>query len=90
VAIGGRGGRKIPNSVLEFFVQFVALGQSFDSAMKAPRLHTEGELTLEHEKAWPADEIPLLAKVGYRPKVGTPATLSSVIRAGDAFQKAMR
>lgn len=90
VAIGGRGGRKIPNSVLEFLLQFVALGQPFANAMKAPRLHTEGDLVLEHEKAWPANEIPLLAKVGYRPKVGTPATLSGVIREGDAFQKAMR
>jgi gamma-glutamyltranspeptidase/glutathione hydrolase len=90
VAIGGRGGRKIPNSMLEFLLQFVALGQPFTEAMKAPRLNTEGDLVLEHEKAWPANEIPLLAKLGYRPKVGTPATLSGVIREADSFSKAMR
>ena len=77
-AIGGRGGRKIPNAMLEFLTQFVVRGRSFEASLAAPRLHTEGTMVVEHQKAWPQSTIEALSKRGYRMKLGGSATLSGV------------
>jgi gamma-glutamyltranspeptidase / glutathione hydrolase len=89
-AVGGRGGRRIPNSMLEFLIQFVALGKPFGAAMDAPRIHTEGDATVEFEKSWPASESSALAKPGYRAKTGGAATLSAVMLDGGTMRAAMR
>ncbi|MDZ4401413.1 gamma-glutamyltransferase family protein [Prosthecobacter sp.] len=78
VAIGGRGGRKIPNAILEFLTQYIIEKKSFTAALAAPRLHTEGTKALEFQKAWPATETGALAKLGYQVKTGGSATLSGV------------
>lgn len=77
LAIGGRGGRKIPNALFEALTQFVALGQPMEAALAAPRLHTEGSLNLELEAKWPADEVEALGKLGYKTKTAGSATLSA-------------
>jgi gamma-glutamyltranspeptidase len=56
LALGARGGRKIPNAVFEVLTQFVALDRTMTEAVAAPRLHTEGNLDLQLEKAWPATD----------------------------------
>lgn len=89
-AVGGRGGRRIPNSVFEFLTQSVVLGQSFESAMDAPRVHTEGDATLEFQKEWPTDETEALKKFGYTVKTGTAATLSGVTMENGVMRAAMR
>lgn len=78
VAIGGRGGRKIPNSVLEFLLQYVALGRNFNDSMAAPRFHTEGSLSVEHQPSLDANRAKQLNSFGYKVKPGTAATLSAV------------
>ena len=78
LAVGGRGGRKIPNSVLEALLQYVALNQSMETAIAAPRLHTEGTPDIEVEAKWPADEMKALPKLGYKVKTAASATLSAV------------
>ncbi|MDZ4287542.1 MAG: gamma-glutamyltransferase [Prosthecobacter sp.] len=78
VAIGGRGGRKIPNAMLEFLTQYIIEKQSFSTSLAAPRIHTEGTKSLEFQKAWPVAEIDALAKLGYQIKTGGSATLSAV------------
>lgn len=90
VAIGGRGGRRIPNSMFEFLAQFIVLGKSFESAMDAPRIHTEGDSTLEFEKSWPGSVTSALAKPGYQVKTGGAATLSAVLLDGGMMRAAMR
>src|SRR5205823_3627986 len=67
LALGGRGGRKIPNAVFAVLSEFVGRGAGLTDAMKAPRLHTEGGMGVGVEPAWagPADE---LTKVGYAVK----------------------
>jgi gamma-glutamyltranspeptidase/glutathione hydrolase len=90
VAIGGRGGRRIPNSILEFLIQFVVLGRPFGAAMDAPRIHTEGSATVEFEKSWPAGESSALAKPGYVVRTGGAATLSAVMLDGGTTRAAMR
>lgn len=78
VAIGGRGGRKIPNAMLEFLTQYIIRKRPFSAALTAPRLHTEGTKALELQPAWPKDTTDALAKLGYQIKTGGSATLSGV------------
>lgn len=78
VAIGGRGGRRIPNTILDFLLEYVVLGQSFREALSAPRLHTEGSRIIEHTKNWKPENINTLSEAGYMVKVGGSATLSGV------------
>lgn len=77
LAVGGRGGRKIPNALFEVLTHYVALGQPMEAALAAPRLHTEGNLNLELEAKWPAAEVEALAKLGYKTKTAGSATMSA-------------
>jgi len=90
LAAGGRGGRKIPNAMFELLTEFVVRGQRFETAIAAPRCHTEGDDTLEFEKSWPESETSELAKLGYRVKPGGSATLSAVVREAGVWRPAMR
>jgi gamma-glutamyltranspeptidase/glutathione hydrolase len=78
LAIGGRGGRRIPNSLFQALTHFVLLGRSLEESVAAPRMHTEGSLGLDLEKSWPEEEARALAGLGYAVKTGTAATLSAV------------
>ena len=77
LAIGGRGGRKIPNALFGALTQFVGLGEPLAAALAAPRLHTEGKLALELEAKWPAAEVEALGRLGYQTKAAPSATLST-------------
>jgi gamma-glutamyltranspeptidase/glutathione hydrolase len=90
LAIGGRGGRRIPNAVFEALLQFVVLGGSLPQAMAAPRSHTEGSAALWLEKHWPEQEIPELRKLGYTVSIGPNAVLSAVARGSDGWISDMR
>lgn len=78
LALGGRGGRKIPNAVLTALTEFIVLGRPMADAIAAPRLHTEGTPALEPEPKWPAAELAALPALGYKPKTAASATLSAV------------
>ena len=69
LAVGGTGGRKIPNGLLEVLTQFIVLGQPLAVSLAAPRLHTEGDAAVFLEKHWPAAESKELSRFGYT--VGT-------------------
>ncbi len=90
LAVGGRGGRKIPNAMLELLTQFVVLGNPLAAAIAAPRLHTEGDATVELEKSWHPDETSALAKLGYNVKTSGSATLSAVAFEDGILRPAMR
>ncbi len=90
LAIGGRGGRKIPNALLEVLTQFVVLGQPLQSSIGAPRLHTEGSAALLFEKAWPAGETAALRRLGYTISTGGSASMSAVAQESGALRKAWR
>jgi gamma-glutamyltranspeptidase/glutathione hydrolase len=89
VAIGGRGGRRIPNTMLEFLTQYVVHGKSFAESLAAPRLHTEGSKVVEHQAGWPKPSIDTLKDAGYTVKAGASATLSGVAREGDGWLAGM-
>jgi len=78
LAVGGRGGRKIPNATLETLLQFVALNRPLAAAVAAPRAHTEGTPAVELEGAWPAAELAALPRLGYKIKTAVSATVSAV------------
>lgn len=78
VAIGGRGGRRIPNAMLEFLTQHIVRRRPFSEALASPRLHTEGSTLVEHQPAWPQASINALKSAGYIVKEGGSATLSGV------------
>jgi gamma-glutamyltranspeptidase/glutathione hydrolase len=78
LAIGGRGGRQIPNAVFVALTQFVACRRNMDEAVASPRLHTEGDVNLQLEKTWPAIDSAALAAIGYKVKTGFSAVLSAV------------
>ena len=43
-ALGGRGGRKIPNAAFEVMYQLTMANKSLKDAIASPRIHTEGNL----------------------------------------------
>jgi gamma-glutamyltranspeptidase/glutathione hydrolase len=77
-AVGARGGRKIPNAVGEVILQLVARGKSLTEAVAAPRMHTEGALAVQFEKAWPATQSEELRNRGYTVTTAPSATVSAV------------
>ena len=79
LAIGGRGGRKIPNALFEVLARYVGLGETPEAALAAPRPHTEGGLSLELEAKWPASEAESLTRLGYQVKTAPSATMSAAI-----------
>ena len=77
LAVGGRGGRKIPNAVFCFLTEFLMQKQSLASSIGMQRMHTEGNLSLELEKSWPEDDRNRLTAFGYQIKTAGNATLSA-------------
>ena len=90
MAVGGRGGRKIVNAVLEILTQFVGLHQNLTTAMIAPRFHTEGNENFQYENTWPESQIEPLKKRGYTLTQSGSATLSAVAMEKGQMQPAMR
>ncbi|MFO0810768.1 MAG: gamma-glutamyltransferase [Gemmataceae bacterium] len=77
LALGGRGGRKIPNAVFAVLAESVGRDAPLDAALKAPRLHTEGGLAVSVEASWPSSTEEW-AKIGYVVKREASAYVSAV------------
>ena len=90
LAVGGRGGRKIPNAIYAFLTEFVLLKQSLAKSMAAPRMHTEGNLSLELEQSWPEEDRTRLDVFGYQTKTAGSATLSAIAKEGGDLVAGMR
>ena len=78
LALGGRGGRKIPNAVFDVLAQLVGRGASPSDGLAALRMHTEGGLTVTLEAKWPDAEAARLKECGYTVARGPSAVVSSV------------
>ncbi len=90
LAVGGRGGRKIPNAVFNFLTEFVLQQKSLAASIAGTRIHTEGSLDLEMEKGWPDIDRERLASFGYQVKTAGSATLSAIAKEGERFVVGMR
>jgi gamma-glutamyltranspeptidase/glutathione hydrolase len=80
LALGGRGGRRIPNTVLDVLLARIGQGRSLAEAVAAPRLHTEGDSKLSLEAGWPTAEVKRLKEIGYATRVGPGAVLHAIER----------
>jgi len=76
-AVGARGGRKIPNAVCEVLLQLVARGKPLADAVAAPRMHTEGQLSVAFERSWPAGALTDMKDRGYNVSTAASATVSA-------------
>jgi gamma-glutamyltranspeptidase/glutathione hydrolase len=90
LAIGGTGGRKIPNALLEVLTHFVVLNKPLAASLAAPRLYTEGDEKLSFEKAWPAAETDGFRRLGYVVRTAGSANMSAVALEGGQLCKARR
>lgn len=90
LALGATGGRKIPNTVFDVLAYRIGEGRSLAEAVKAPRVHTEGDQTLQLEAAWPADVTDRFKAAGYTVKAGTGALASAIEREASGFAAAVR
>jgi gamma-glutamyltranspeptidase/glutathione hydrolase len=77
-ALGAAGGRRIPNAVFHVLTQFAGRGLSLEAAVAAPRLHTEGGLSVIADDKYPEDQARDLKKVGYTVSRGACALVSAV------------
>ena len=80
LALGGAGGRRIPNAVFEVLAQYVGRDATPEEAVAAPRLHTEGSLAVTLEAKIPEADREQLRKVGYTVKTGASALISAAAR----------
>jgi len=80
IAIGGAGGRKIPNSVLDVLTYHLLAGMPMPDAIAAPRWHTEGDLNLVLEQKWPEEDVAVFKGAGYKVERGGGALVSAVWR----------
>jgi gamma-glutamyltranspeptidase/glutathione hydrolase len=80
LALGATGGRRIPNTVFDVLAYRLGEGRALADAVKAPRVHTEGDLTLTLEAAWPAAATEYFKKVGYTVRTGPGATATAIER----------
>ncbi len=78
LAVGGRGGRRIPNAVFEVLVQYLSRRARLEESLAAPRLHTEGGLNVTLEATWPKEDADRLREVGYAVTTGPSAMVSAV------------
>lgn len=65
LALGGAGGRRIPNAVFFSLLAFLG-GAGVADAVDAARLHTEGGLQVGLERLWSEDVARSLDRIGYR------------------------
>jgi gamma-glutamyltranspeptidase/glutathione hydrolase len=65
VALGGVGGRRIPNAVFQTLLHILAESRSLDYSVKAPRIHTEGDLNLHCERGIPKADVEYMKQIGY-------------------------
>jgi gamma-glutamyltranspeptidase/glutathione hydrolase len=77
-ALGGRGGRRIPNTLIRILAELVGRGAHPRSAIDAPRVHTEGDRQVQLEVGWPESDKQRLDALGYKTSRGAGAYASIV------------
>lgn len=90
LAIGGVGGRKIPNALFDVLTRFIVQQKSLDVAMAAPRLHSEGNAALVLEQSWPKADREGLQTLGFEVTTGGSARMNAVLCDQGVFEVAAR
>ena len=76
-ALGGRGGRKIPNAAFEVMYQLTMANKSLKDAIASPRIHTEGNLEVFLEAPFGKEKLEALKAFGLNAKTGASAVVSA-------------
>jgi gamma-glutamyltranspeptidase/glutathione hydrolase len=66
MALGGTGGRRIPNAIFQVLLHALAEGRPIEESVTAPRLHTEGGMEVRVEHGWPQADVSFLRSIGYK------------------------
>jgi gamma-glutamyltranspeptidase/glutathione hydrolase len=92
LGLGAVGGRRIPNTLFDVLAYLLGQGKSLEEAVKAPRMNTQGNLTVNLEAGWPEEDRKYLQQIGYEVRTGPGAALNAIGRdpATGAFRSAMR
>ena len=77
LAIGGRGGRRIPSAIVDVLVNYVGLDRPMEESINAPRMVTQGGLTVQCDDKWTEEGKEYLAKVGYEVSNAQSARMSA-------------
>ena len=78
LALGGRGGRRIPNAVYDVLTNFIVRDLSMEDSINARRMHTEGNLDLACDNNWPPEAIEHFKGLGYQVTRSQSARISAV------------
>ena len=77
LALGGRGGRRIPNAVYSVLLRYVGEDRPMAESVSAPRIHTLGNMNLTLDSRWKQDATGFFKNMGYRVSRGVVALLSA-------------
>ena len=78
LAVGGRGGRRIPNAVFLILLRYAGEDCSMEEAVGSPRLHTEGGLRVRLDSKWKPEHAAALQELGFETEEGAVAVASAV------------
>ena len=78
LALGGRGGRRIPNAVFDVLMNYAGQDRSMQESIEAPRMHTEGGLKVDCDAQWSDERKQYLRQVGYEVNTAASARISAV------------
>jgi gamma-glutamyltranspeptidase/glutathione hydrolase len=80
LALGGAGGRKIPNAVLDLLLGVTMQALDPHAALEAPRCHTIGDHEVTLEARWPDRAAEYLQSMGYTVRRAPSAFVSIAFR----------
>ena len=77
LALGARGGRRIPNAVYSALLKFVGEDGSMAESVAAPRMHTIGNMELALDDAWKESYTKVFKDLGFEISRSSVALLSA-------------
>ena len=84
LAVGARGGRRIPDAVLAVLTEFCGFKRSGPDSIEAARMHTEGGMRLQLDDRWSDPEREFFAGLGYETERASVAIASAASFDGGA------
>jgi gamma-glutamyltranspeptidase len=79
-AIGGAGGRRIPNTVYSILRSYILNNQPLTNALHSTRFHSEGNNSIQFTADSPQQSIKYLNQLGYQTTTASPAAIAAVPR----------
>jgi gamma-glutamyltranspeptidase/glutathione hydrolase len=77
LALGARGGRRIPNAVYSVLLKFVGEDASMTDSVAAPRMHTLGNMNVALDSVWEEGKAKVFKNLGFEVSRGGVALLSA-------------